>query len=177
MKNDDLQQLFESEGASENVMKIIIGQTKHSLYPMVRKIVGDHPTTDDVLQATYIAVFEKLSTFQWTSKVETWVYRIAMNRALDEVKKRKIRNQKWSVKKPVQVAENLDFSRVEAVMHEAIDGLPEQQKEVFVMRYFDDLSFAEMASKTGLSEGGLRSNYHHAKKKVKLFFEEKGMIS
>ena len=175
MAQDSLQEIYQKEGKGDVFFRAIVGQTKERLYRVIRRMVQDHDDADDILQDTYITAFERLDQFQWDSKLESWLYRIAVNKSLDRLRKKK---------RPIQLVSSAaststtspDYYKAEEVLQEAMRELPERQRAIFVMRYYEDLGFAEMSAIMGISEGGLRSNYHHAKRKIKEVFIDKGLL-
>ena len=173
MAQDTFREIFEKEGKGEVLFRAIIGHTKERLYRVIRRMLDSHEDTDDVLQETYITAFERLDQFNWQSQLESWLYRIAVNKALDFIRKSKREDAAPSSK---GTTERPDYEAAERVLLEALEGIPERQRSIFVMRYYEDLSFSEMSSITGVSEGGLRSNYHHAKRKIKEVFIDRGLL-
>lgn len=173
MTQDTFREIFEKEGKGEVLFRAIMGRTKQRLYGVIRRMLSSHEDTDDVLQDTYITAFERLDQFNWQSQLDSWLYRIAVNKALDFLRKSK--------RKDVEIpkagtTETPDYSAAEKILLEALEEIPERQRSIFVMRYYEDLSFSEMSRLTGISEGGLRSNYHHAKRKIKEVFIDRGLL-
>lgn len=176
-ERENLQQLYMRMGSSNAFFTVLIDKTKHQLYTVIRKMVGDHHVADDVLQSTYIKVFEKLNTYKGESSMETWVYRIAVNTTLDYLRKKKRRVDNIPPPSHVLADESPDYEGALYSVLEAMEGLPEKQKEVFALRFFSDKSFKEMGVLLGISEGGARSSYHHAQRKIKEVLIEKGWLS
>ena len=142
-----------------------------TLYWKIRGIVLIHEDADDVLQNTWIKVWRNLDSFEGKSKLSTWLYRIAVNEALDMLRRRKTQAQQQG-DEPTSVADQLtadplfDGDRAEALLREAIASLPNVQRMVFNMRYFDNMKYNEMSEILGTSEGALKASYHIAVKKV-----------
>lgn len=176
-ERENLQQLYKRMGSSNAFFTVLIDKTKHQLYAVIKKMVRDHHIADDVLQATYIKVFEKLNTYKGESSMETWVYRIAVNTTLDHLRKKKNRDDLKCSPPPTLADESPDYEGALNSVLEAMEGLPAKQKEVFAMRFFSDKSFKEMGALLGISEGGARSSYHHAQRKIKEVLIEKGWLS
>lgn len=152
--------------------------TKHSLYWHIRKIVLVHDDADDVLQNTYIKVWKSIESFKGDCQLFTWMYRIATNEALTFLAQQRMR----SVNLPLDY-EDLMVSRMEAdpyfdgdavqkKFQEAIMSLPEKQRMVFNMRYFDEMEYKQIAEITGTSEGALKASYHIAAEKIKKILTE-----
>lgn len=151
--------------------------TKHSLYWHIRKIVLVHDDADDVLQNTYIKVWKSIENFKGDCQLFTWMYRIATNEALTFMAQQRMQN----VQVPMDY-EDLMIERMEADAYydgdamqtkfqKAIMTLPEKQRLVFNMRYFEDKSYAEIAEITGTSEGALKASYHIAAEKITAYIK------
>ena len=141
------------------------------LYWKIRSIVLVHEDADDVLQNTWIKVWRNLDTFEGKSRLSTWIYRIAVNEALDLLRRQKVRPTQQG--EEVQtIADKLmddplfDGEKTEALLREAIATLPNVQRMVFNMKYYDNMKYNEMSEILGTSEGALKASYHIAVKKV-----------
>ena len=152
----------------------IVNQYSEKLYWTVRHIVGTHEDADDVIQETFIKVWNKLDDFRGDSKISTWLHRIAVNEALDHLRREKKHNEN-----DVEVS-NLagafadtyfDGDEVERLLRDAIETLPEAQRAVFSLKYFDNKKYSEISLILGTSEGGLKANYHYAVEKIRKFFD------
>ena len=146
------------------------------IYWTARRIVGDHAEADDVTQETFVKAFVNLGDFRGESGFYTWLYRIAVNLSLNVVRKRQIveyLRESEIINKflpggddPHERLERID---VETSVERAVAALPEKQKAVFVMRYYEQMSYEEIAEVLKTSVGGLKANYFHALKKVQEF--------
>lgn len=143
---------------------------QQSLYWHIRKIVLDHEDANDVLQNTFIKVWRYLPKFRGDSKLYTWLYRIATNEALSFLRAKKD-NLPNAENYLMHTANNPYFDGDEAqqILWEAINQLPDKQKAVFVMKYFDDLPYEDISSITETSVGALKASYHHASQKIKTY--------
>ncbi|MHA3789300.1 RNA polymerase sigma factor, partial [Flavobacterium hauense] len=145
------------------------------LYNHIRNIVIDHDDTDDVLQNTFIKVFQNLKNFKGESKLFSWIYRIATNEAItfisSKAKKNNITNEEVQQKalKNLEADEYFEGDEMQVKLQQAIASLPEKQQLVFKMKYFEDLKYEEISEILGTSVGALKASYHHAVKKIEDF--------
>lgn len=135
----------------------------------------DHDDTDDVLQNTFIKVFQNLKSFKGESKLFSWVYRIATNEAItfvsSKAKKNNISNEEVQQKalQSLQADEYFEGDAMELKLQQAITSLPDKQQLVFKMKYYEDLKYEEISEILGTSVGALKASYHHAVKKIEDF--------
>lgn len=140
-------------------------------------MVVDHDDTDDLVQEIFVKVWKNLGSFREDSKLFTWIYRIATNECLTFLKKKKRKyfipigdvSKELSEKLDEDVAMSGDEVQLE--LHKALLKLPDKQRMVFNMKYFDDMKFTEIAEITGTSVGALKANYHHAVRKIEKFIK------
>ncbi|MGO4913624.1 RNA polymerase sigma factor [Leeuwenhoekiella sp. W20_SRS_FM14] len=150
----------------------LVSEYKERLYWHIRRMVVSHEDADDVLQNTFIKVYKNLDTFNGDSQVYTWLYRIATNESLTFINKRKRTTHLSSEDFQESLITNLTsdpyFNGDEAQLklQQAIDTLPAKQKQVFIMKYYDELQYNEISEILGTSEGALKASYHHAVKKI-----------
>ena len=153
---------------------------KERLYWHIRKIVLDHDDADDVLQNTFIKIFKNIASFKGDSKLFTWMYRIATNEALTFLKKKKKKLQINDGEFRDRMLANLvsdpyfEGDTIQLRLQEAIARLPEKQKLVFNMKYFEELKYTEISEILGTSVGGLKASYHLAVKKVEDYVKDHG---
>lgn len=144
------------------------------LYIVIRKMVLDHDETKDVLQETFIKVWENLDRFQSKSDLYTWVYRIAVNHCLAHLKKKKrIRlfgRDDWP-QAQISSEDTMGGDEMEKKLQEAILKLPDKQRMIFNLKYFEEMSYDQMARITDTSSGALRASYHHAVKKIEEYIQ------
>lgn len=151
----------------------LVQEYKERLYWHIRKIVLDHDDANDVVQNTFIKVHLNIENFNENSTLFTWMYRIATNEALNFIKSKAkkigLKNEEW-IK---AIAENLEadpfFDGDEAalILQKEISKLPEKQRIVFNMRYFDGMNYNSISEILDTSVGALKASYHHAVKKIK----------
>jgi RNA polymerase sigma-70 factor (ECF subfamily) len=147
------------------------------LYNHIRNIVLNHDDTDDVLQNTFLKVFQHLKSFKGDSKLFSWVYRIATNEAITFINNKAKRNGTTSEAMLTKIVENLqsdvyfDGNNIQIKLQKAIALLPEKQQLVFKMKYYEELKYENMSEILGTSVGALKASYHHAVKKIEEFMK------
>ena len=170
-EKDILRQLADPK-TQRKAFELIVSKYGESLYWKIRHIVINHDDADDVLQNTFIKAWVNIADFKQLSKISTWLYRIAINESLDFIRKRK-NLQDLSVDEAAGVAnmlmadEYFDGDRAQAVLQEAISLLPDVQRTVFTLRYYDNMKYGEMSKVLNTTEGALKASYHIAMQKVK----------
>lgn len=142
------------------------------LYMLARRMVIDHDDANDVVQNIFLKAWESLGQFREDSKIGTWLYRIAVNESLQFLRRKKILNfmpfNTLESKLSNSLKDDHYFSgnQIQMKLQKAILKLPEKQRLVFNMRYFDELPYEEMSEILGTSQGALKASYHHALKKI-----------
>ncbi len=153
----------------------LVRKYQERLYWHIRHIVLEHEDTNDILQNVFIKVWKNLGEFREESNLYTWLYRIATNETLTwiEQKKRKsavsINDNEDYYAEKLQAQKGFDANKIEWKLQQAIQSLPEKQKLVFNLRYYDEMPYEEMSEIVGTSVGALKASYHHAVKKVEAF--------
>ena len=143
------------------------------LYWQIRRIVLTHEDADDVLQNTFLKAWNGLDGFHGDAKISTWLSRIAINESLDLLRRNKqqtISTEEASVANSLMADRYFDGSEIEAQLQEAVASLPDVQRTVFQLRYYDEMKYSDISRILGTSEGGLKASYHHAVKKIADFF-------
>ncbi len=153
----------------------VVRQYSEQLYWQIRRIVLTHDDANDVLQNTFLKAWNGLDGFHADSKVLTWLSRIAINEALDLLRKNKRRmtvsDDEYSVASSLLADPYFDGTETEALLQEAIAQLPDVQRTVFQLRYFDELKYSDISQMLGTTEGSLKASYHIAVKKISEFFK------
>jgi len=162
----------------DKALRLIVDKYGSRLYWHIRRIVLIHDDADDALQNVFINAWKNMGNFRNESSLYTWLYKIATNEALTLLRKRE-RNSSIPIDDLGDVfassAEGdtyFDGDEASAKLQNAILKLPEKQRIVFNMKYFDDLSYEEMSKVLGTSVGALKASYHHAVKKIEQFIVE-----
>jgi RNA polymerase sigma-70 factor (ECF subfamily) len=166
---------FQKASHVEDAFREVIRRFQEKVYFYVRNMLVSHDDANDVTQNTFIKIWQNLSTFRGESKLSTWILRIASNEAISHLRKRKP-NIDFDEAQPEfadQLAQDdyLSAQGIEAKLAKAMCYLPYKQKLVFVLRYFEDLSYDEIAELTQTSVGALKSSYHHAVKKIEIYLD------
>ena len=148
------------------------------LYWQVRRIVMSHDDADDVLQNTFLKAWQALDSFHGDSKVLTWLSRIAINESLDFVRRQKTMltvsaDDEQGLANMLMADEYFDGDETEAQLQQAIARLPEVQRTVFQLRYYDEMKYSDISHILGTSEGALKASYHIAVKKISEFFKSR----
>ncbi len=161
--------------AKEKEFSRLVDQYSERLYWLVRHIVLTHEDANDVVQNAFIKAWVNLDKFEGKSQISTWLSRIAINEALDFVRRRQ-KEEGISADEDLQVANRLmadeyfDGDQTALQLQQAVARLPEVQRTVFRLRYFDEMKYSEMSEILGTSEGALKASYHYAVKKIKEYF-------
>ena len=136
----------------------------------------DHEDANDVLQNTFLKAWNNIGEFRNQSKISTWLYRIAINESLDFVRRQKNKlstDAELSVANKLMADEYFDGDQTQALLQEAIALLPDVQRTVFTMKYFDEMKYSEISAILGTSEGALKASYHIAVKKITEYVKSK----
>ncbi|WP_264564914.1 RNA polymerase sigma factor [Flavobacterium sp. N3904] len=153
----------------------LLREFQKPLYNHIRNIVLNHDDANDVLQNTFVKVFQNLKNFKGESKLFSWMYRIATNEALTFLKQKARKSGISSVELQNKTIDNLkadvyfDGNEIQIKLQKAITLLPEKQQLVFKMKYFEELKYEEISEILGTSVGALKASYHHAVKKIEAF--------
>lgn len=160
------------EGDESSFNKLIHYYQK-LIYWHARRMVGNHLDADEVSQQVIIVLYKKLNTFKFNSTLKTWIYRITQTRCLNLIKKQRVKKffslddtNVTELNSSEDIILNYDDKEKLEMVNDALNNLPIKQKEVFVFRHFDELTYEEISEITGKSVGGLKANYYHASKKL-----------
>ena len=168
---EEILSLFNNEKTKKEGFTLLVNHFKKSIYFQIRRIVITHENTDDVVQEVFIKCWNKLNTFNGKSKLSTWIYRVTYNEAIQWIRKNRKEYQLnfTEIQTDNQPTTNIfhkDADEISILLEKAILQLPEKQKMVFQLKYFEDLSYKEIQIIIGGSIGGLKANYHHAVTKI-----------
>jgi RNA polymerase sigma-70 factor (ECF subfamily) len=146
-------------------------QTK--IYWHARRMTGNHFDSDEIVQEVLLVLYDKLKNFNFQSSLFTWIYRITITRSINYIKKQKLRRfvsfdspENSSLSTDEDLVKNIEDKEKLKKLDKVLQKLPEKQREIFILRHFDELSYEEIAQITGKSVGGLKANYFHAFEKV-----------
>jgi RNA polymerase sigma factor (sigma-70 family) len=165
-------ELFKDEKTRNTALTHLISKYQQRLYWHIRKIVIDHDDSDDVLQNTFIKIWKGLENFKEESQLFTWLYRIATNEALTLLRQKQkmqtssIHPIEYELSKNLESDEYFTGDEIQLKLQQAILTLPEKQRLVFNMRYYDETPYEEMSQILDTSVGALKASYHIAAKKI-----------
>lgn len=157
----------------EKAFKKLVQEYKERLYWHIRKIVLDHEDANDVIQNAFIKIHLNIDKFKGDSSLFTWMYRIATNESINFINSKSskmgLQNQEWIESKAQGLEADSYFDGDEAalILQKLVAKLPEKQRIVFNMKYFDGMSYQTISEILGTSEGALKASYHHAVQKIK----------
>ncbi len=170
--------LLQDSQTYERGFGLLIQTYQERLYWQINTILKQHDDTDEVLQQTFIKIYKGLATYRGDAQLYTWIYRIATNACFSFLKKKKrqqtlaLDDTENGIAHQLTSSSYFDGQEAELLLHQAIQTLPQKQKEVFLMRYYDEMPYQQISDQLGTSVGGLKASYHHAVKKIEHFVKE-----
>ncbi|MGE5354257.1 MAG: RNA polymerase sigma factor [Acidobacteriota bacterium] len=157
----------------EMAFNLLVSKYQQKIYWHARRMLGNHMDADEVTQEVLIVLYNKLKSFNFKSSLFTWIYRITATRSINQLNKRKIKRFLFledsdydTLKDTEDIIEDIENKEKIGKLDSVLNELPVKQREVFILRNFDELSYEEISEITGRSVGGLKANYFHALKKV-----------
>lgn len=170
-------ELMSSDKSREKGVRLMMDTYQSRLYWHIRRFVVDHDLAQDILQDTFIKAYQNFHQFKQESQLYTWLYRIATNESLQQLNKlKKMQKSDEEMTNHLQnlVADNVQptANEIQVLLQNAINTLPEKQKLVFNMRYYEDLPYEEISQILEMSVGTLKTNYHYAKQKVEDYIKQ-----
>lgn len=177
----DEQQLIDmlfNPSTQRKAFELVVRQYSEQLYWQVRRIVLSHEDANDVMQNVMLKAWSNLNTFRKDSKISTWLYRIAINESLDFIRRQKnttllSADDASGVANTLLADDYFDGDETEAQLQEAIASLPDVQRTVFNLRYYEGMKYNEISMILNTTEGALKASYHIAVKKISEFFKER----
>jgi len=174
MEIDDsaILQKFEDEKTRNEAFSLLLKKYQQKVYWHIRRMVLNHDDADDLVQDVFIKVWKNLTNFRQDAQLYTWIYRIASNECITFLNKKKAKNNVSLDELPERLTDNLNeenyFSgdAIQKKLQQALLTLPEKQKLVFNMKYYDNMKFQEISDVLGTSVGALKASYHLAVKKI-----------
>lgn len=172
LTDEELLTRFANPREREFAFTQLVKKYQQKLYWHIRRIVISHEDADDVIQNTFIKIWKNLHNFKGESQLYTWFYRIATNESITFINNRKKRvvvsmdDTDEHLINTLKADKNFNASAAEWKLQQAILMLPEKQRIVFNLRYFDEMPYEEMSKILDTTEGALKASYHHAVKKV-----------
>ena len=175
---DEITQQLQDPTTQRKAFEEVVKQYSQQLYWQIRRMVLSHEDANDLLQNTFIKAWTSIDYFRGEAKLSTWLYRIALNECLTFLNKQRA-EAKVSLDDPdADVLQKLEgdayFSgdRAQMLLQKALLTLPEKQRMVFNLKYYQEMKYEEMSEIFGTSVGALKASYHHAVKKIEKFLEE-----
>ncbi len=168
-------ELIDNEVTFDEGLKKLIVKYQEPLYWHIRRMVHVHEDADDVIQNAFIKVYRGIKKFKKESKLYTWLYRIATNEAITFINKKKRNSNYYSedgisdLENTLKADEYFDGDEIQIALIRAIEILPKRQKQVFRLRYYDEMSYKDMAEVLEISVGSLKASYHHAIQKIETY--------
>ncbi|WP_113663164.1 RNA polymerase sigma factor [Pedobacter nanyangensis] len=163
---------FQDEKTRNNGFNLLLQKYQQKIYWHIRRLVIDHDDADDLVQETFVKVWKNLHSFRSDSQLYTWIYRIATNESITFLNKKKNRNNVSLDEVNSELAETLasssyfDGDKIQRKLQQAILTLPEKQRIIFNMKYFDDMKYEEISEVLGTTVGALKASFHIAVKKI-----------
>ena len=177
MTDKEILELYKA-GEREKAFGEIVESYSERLYWHVRRFLCSHEDTDDLLQEIFIKIWSSLPSFRGDSSLYTWIYRIATNESLNFLQKQKIRatlrfeSMSSKLEEKIDEDNGVDGNEAQKALMKAVQRLPAKQRTVFIMRWFDDLSYEDISEILGTSVGALKASYHFASEKIKTELEK-----
>jgi len=177
-KEKNIVKRLKTEKNADAAFQELVQLYKEPLYWHIRNMLKNHEDTNDVLQNTFIKVFKYIKKFKEESKLYSWMYRIATNESITFLNKKAKKLQISNQELQDHLIDNLESDvyyegdKIQLALQKAVAQLPEKQQQVFNMKYFQELKYKEIAEILEVTEGALKSNYHHAVKKIKDFLAQ-----
>jgi RNA polymerase sigma factor (sigma-70 family) len=171
----ELLALFRETATKEKAFTEIVKKYQERLYWHIRRMLVDHDDSNDVMQNVFIRVWNALSGFREDAQLYTWLYRIATNECLTFIEQQKkkattsLSDVESGLSNKIRADRDFDANKLEWKLQLAIQQLPEKQRVVFTLRYYDDMPYEEMSRVLDTSAGALKASYHHAAKKIEDF--------
>jgi RNA polymerase sigma factor (sigma-70 family) len=179
LSDKELLEQFKNEQTRNYAFNLLVRQYQKRLYWHIRKILLNHDDTDDVLQNVFIRVWRNLNGFKGESQLYTWLYRIATNESITFLNQKKKRAGIPLDDVSAFLANNLESDsyykgdEIQTLLQKAILTLPDKQRIVFNMKYFDEMKYEEMSEVLETSVGALKASYHHAVKKIEEYLSSR----
>lgn len=179
IQNDEkILAMIKSGGNPERGYRMLMDTYQLILYKHIRRLVHSHEDADDILQNTFVKVFRHIGNFEERSSLYTWIFKIASNEAYTFVSKNNryasfFDNGVGNAELETQTVSTTHFSgeQIREMLDRAMESLPFKQKQVFSLRYFEEMDYRQMSEMLETSEGSLKASFHHAVKKIESFIK------
>jgi len=178
LEDKDLLEKFSNPATQHYAFNMLVQKYQERVYWHIRKMVIDHEDADDITQEVFVKVWQKLHTFRQDSQLYTWIYRIATNNCLNFLKKKKrrfflpIHDITQELTNKIDNSAGISGDEIQRELQKAILTLPEKQRLVFNMKYFEEMPYKDISEVLGTSVGALKASYHIAVKKIEEYLNE-----
>lgn len=178
MEDKKILEIYKEEGKQEFAFNLLVQKYSERLYWHIRKLTCSHEDANDLLQASLVKIWANLPNFREEARLYTWIYRIATNETLTFLKKKRLgamlslSNYETTLTNKLKSDPSFNGDKLQMALHKAILHLPDKQRAVFNLRYFQELKYEDIAEILDTSVGALKASYHHAYQKVKKELEE-----
>lgn len=177
MEDQELLEKFKNPETRHYAFNMLVRKYQEKIYWHIRKMVIDHEDADDLVQEVFLKVWKNLAFYRGDSALYTWIYRIATNDCLHFLNKKRrkflipIHDVNAELSKKLVASTYIEGDEIQLKLQRALLTLPDKQRLVFNMKYFDELSYEAIAEITGTSIGALKASYHHAVKKIQIILK------
>jgi len=178
LSDEQILALIDSPATLEKGFRLLVGKYQERLYRHIRQMVFHHEDANDVLQNCFVKAFQGIGNFERRSSLFTWLFRIATNEALSFLNRKKqhiVPIDTGFADAPanqIPASVYFDGDALHRKLIQAMQRLPDKQRQVFVMRYFEAMSYKEISGILDITEGALKASFHHAVKKIEQYFRE-----
>ena len=171
--NNDFDLVKDFTNGNEGAFNKIVLKYQHKIYWHARRMAGNHLDADEIVQEVLLVMYSKLKDFKFQSSLYTWIYRVTTTRSINFIKRRRLKeafsiedHQDISVRKDEDIIRNIETKEKLAKIEKYLNKLPPKQREVFILKNYEQMTYEEISEITGKSIGGLKSNYFQAMKKL-----------
>jgi len=177
LEDQELLEKFNNPETRHYAFNLLVRKYQERVYWHVRKMIIDHDDADDLVQEVFLKVWKNLKNFRGDSSLFTWIYRIATNDCLQLLNKKRKRffiplhDLNAELAEKLTSSDYIDGDEIQLKLQRALLTLPDKQRLVFNMKYFDELSYEEISAVTNTSIGALKASFHHAVKKIENFLK------
>ncbi|MDD5570244.1 MAG: RNA polymerase sigma factor [Bacteroidales bacterium] len=174
----ELLELLKNDDNRNYAFNLFVRKYQQKIYLHIRRIVINHDDANDVVQNTFIKIWKGIGKFREESKIFTWIYRIATNEAISFLNKKRCKyfipfiNVEKKLSESLESDQYFKADKIEKKFQKAILKLPERQRIIFNMKYFDELKYEEMSEILNVTTGALKASYHHAVTKIEKYLKE-----
>ncbi|HEY0768942.1 MAG TPA: sigma-70 family RNA polymerase sigma factor [Sphingobacteriaceae bacterium] len=177
VEDSEILQKFSQDQTRNEAFNLLLHKYQQKIYWHIRRLVINHDDADDLVQEVFVKVWKYLGNFRSDSQLYTWLYRIATNECITFLNKKKNQNNiplddvAFELAESLQDSTYFDGNKAQLKLQQALLTLPEKQRLVFNMKYFDDLKYEEISEILGTSVGALKASFHHAVKKIETYIK------